>query len=539
MKTAANADKWFQSSVVYHVYPRTFCDALGVGTGNVEGIIGKLDYIQRLNVNTLYVQDIDRVLPDLDSTDDDEARLRSTSTLLSLSRALHERGMHLIIDLPTAYTSPAHPWFLQCTKGDGAFADYYIRRQGKGAEGKRPPDGRRVARRSVWTRGDDGYWYMHAGDCPLLDWGSAAVRRSLFDMAARRLSFGVDGFVINVKDMHTAAYADKKTAMDKDAVRTALSAFVEALRGVSPVAVVLDVGAAPLADAQAFTFADGIRSSRHLPQKAFGFVKPNHVRFKRTLGLWQQGSFARFAPSLYLESADLPRSLGWFTGDYGAYRKEAACMIATATFMLRGTPFIYQGQEIGMTNFPFNRVSDVTDERLRSLTKVKLLSAVPFLNRAVLGYLGDIACDNARTAMQWTALLPNAGFTTDGTHRVPVNPNYMQINVQDAFERDDSVFAYYRRLLALRNSAEYANVLQKGTYCEYYRNNKDLMVYTRSYKGVTLIVVCNLRNADVPFVLPDRIAFKDCTLLAAGYDMPAHLGTVTLRPYECVVYRLD
>jgi len=535
MRALTDSNSWYENSVVYHVYPRTFCDALGEGTGNVEGILGKLDYLAQLHVNTLYVQDICSALPHL--LDEDADGVKEREVLSSLSTAIQERGMRLLVDLPAAYTSPAHPWFLRSLKGDAPFDAYYLWRRGKGKTNRRPPDGRKDYGKSVWRTENGSDWYMHRLGNPLLDWGNAALREAFVAFARDLLSLGVDGFVVPADDMHVTAFSEGASIMERDAAYALIEAFVGTVKATGPCVFVLDIGADTLSRAKSLTYADGIRSSAHLPRNVQAFRNPRMPRLKQVLGGWQAGAYGRFVPNLYYESAALPRALGWLASDCGDYRKEAACMFATAFYMLRGTPFVYQGQEIGLLGHSLKRLSDITDPRFSRLAGLKLLSRIPFINRALLDRFGALASDNARSAMPWTALLPNAGFTA-GTLRVPLDASYMQLNVQADLEKGDGVIAYFSRLLALRANPEYSAVLKYGVYKEYYPHSKDLYVYSRSYKGVTFIVVCNLRESSVPFTLPDRVAFADATLLLANYDMPAHLGAVTLRPYECMVYRL-
>lgn len=534
MKALTDRDDWYADSVIYHVYPRTFCDALGEGLGNVEGIAGKLDYLQRLHVNTIYVQDVDATLPHL--ADEDKVGAKERQTLSDLAKAVQEHDMHLLVDLPAAFTSPAHPWFLHALKGDAPYRDYYLWRQGRGKTGNRPPDGRKVHGKSVWRTENGTDWYLHHAGSPLLNWDCDALVEAMLGIARMLLDLGVDGFVLPAEDMHVGRFAAGKSSAERDATYARLQTFAEAVREAHPCTFVVDIGWDAISRAQSLPFANGLRSSAHLPRTYRDFRKPRYQRLKRVVGAWQQGAYGRFVPQLYCESADLPRVLSWFVRECGNYRKEAACMVATAIYMLRGTPIVYQGQEIGMGKSPVKHVSDISDARFERLSKCKVLSKIGFVNKAVIERIDNVISDSARTAMPWTALLPNAGFSA-GTLRVPLNPDYVQINVQTELEKSDGIIGYYERLLGLRANAEYAPVLKNGVYKEY-PQNKNLLVYSRSYKGVTVIVVCNLSCASVPFVLPDRVAFNDATLLLANYDMPAHLGTVTLRPYECMVYRL-
>lgn len=535
MNALTDRHSWYEDSVVYHVFPRTFCDALGEGIGNIEGILGKLDYLANMHVNTLYVQDIDDLLPNLD---DEKEGKKERQVLKGLCQALKERDMHLLVDLPTACTSPAHPWFLRSLKRETPYTDYYLWRSGRGKTGQSAPDGRRTYGKSIWNTENRSDWYMHRLGKPILNWDSAEMRQAMLGLAKTRLSLGVDGFVLPAKDMHVARFATGKSDQtERDETYARLEAFVGELREVSPVTVVLDIGDENIRRAEVLPYADGVYQMPDVPQSVRGLRRPNFIKLKQRINLRQQGAYGHYMPALAYESATLPRALTWFAPECGDYRKEAACMMATAIYMLRGTPYVYQGQEIGLTDYPFKHFSEIEDERFAHFARLKVLSKIPFVNRALLKRYGRYACDNARTAMPWTALLPNAGFTA-GTLRIPLNPAYIQVNVQADLEKQDGIITFYRRLMALRTDPEYVPVVRNGIYKEYYPHNKDLLVYSRSYKGVTYIVVCNLRCASVPFVLPDRVAFSDATLLLANYEMPAHLGAVTLRPYECMVYRL-
>ena len=219
MEKTQPTTQWYSDSVVYHIYPRTFCDALGTGFGNVEGILSKLDYLSDLGVNTLYVEDIDGCL----AADED-----LSVVLKPLLEGLVSRDMHLLLDLPFAYTTTDHPWFADSVKGMHPYVDYYLWREGKG---KRPPDGRKVHGKSVWALADNGKWYMHSDGKPLLNWDCAEMRRDVAMLAQMRLSLGIDGFVLNAKDVRLeSALEHKRIAAEASTIYAYLRDFAASLR---------------------------------------------------------------------------------------------------------------------------------------------------------------------------------------------------------------------------------------------------------------------------------------------------------------------
>ena len=520
------AQSWYRSAVVYRIYPRSFCDCDGDGIGEVAAIISKLDYLAQLGVDTL------RLAVD-DATYSAETDVTPPEGFCRLAKAAHARNMRVLVDMPLASTSDQHPWFVQST-ADSPYRDYYIYREGRG---KRAPDNRKVDGRSAWQLAADGHWYMHEGDLhrPLLNWHSDKMREEMGQLAEQWLLWGADGLCVDI--VHVCPTADgTRGGFDTDAAIGYVREMVRTLRRNCECALVVDVGTLPPSAIGGLTFADGIAFAEHIQDRVQHIEHaPNLRRIKHAFSRWQTASFGRFCCDLYWGTPSSPRAVNLFAGAYTDYRREAACTLATIQAMLYGTPVIYQGEEIGMTDYPYNDIRTLAPA-LPAICHSPFV-CIPFINRWLLGKFAHRVGDNARTAMQWTSVLPNAGFSAT-TPSVPVNPNYTEINAQDALEDADSVFHYYRRLIELRRDARVADIIARGTYHEYYPTHKQLYVFARSYKGMTIVAVCNMCNDQVPFTVPNRIAFNDAELLIGNYEMPAHLGSVTLRPYESVVYRL-
>jgi len=520
MNTTHDTQTLYADSVIYHVYLPCFCDGLGEGVGNVEGLTSKLDYLAELGVNTLLIEGY-QVGIGAESTQD-----ASLAALLSDCKA---KGLQVLLDMPIASTAIDHPWFAQSAEGSAEFADYYAWSVGRG-NGKAAPEGKRIDGEPIWRQYATGKWYRQYLGRPMLNLAFTPVRTAIVEAARRYLFLGVNGFVWDVRYL---------LGIDEKDKRQWLGDLCRDVRLQNPACIVVlrAEGVAP-DELQGYPFASGITATTIMPRKpTLRKSKPNVRNFKHTLSTLQKAAFGRFVPTLYAENASSPRCLSTIGGEFGDFRKEAVTSIAAATTLLYGAAQVYQGQEIGMQNYHFAHAADITDPRYYRMTHTKWTRLAP-VDKLICKAVSHSAADNARTAMQWTGLLPNAGFSTSRTPQVFVNPNYTEINVQSSMENETGTVHFFRKLFALRKDKSLSPAFKYGTYREYYHGDKNLYVYTRSYKGTTIIVVCNLQNAYVTFSVPNDLAFHQAELLLHNYDMPAHLGNATLRPYECIVYRL-
>ncbi len=560
--------RWYKDAVVYQIYPRSFADSNGDGIGDLRGIIGKLDYLQKLGITAVWLSpcykspnaDNGYDISDYRDIMDEFGTLDDWKEMIA---GMHERGIRLIMDLVVNHTSDEHEWFKQSRSSvDNPYRDYYIWRKGRGKNGKRPPNN--------WTSRFGGTaweydettkeWYLHLFNTkqPDLNWDNPKVRKEVADIVKYWLDLGVDGFrcdVItyiskNVLEGGKLPNGKFNPIQQGDEHFTHGPHIHEYLRELN-VNVLEHYDSMTVGEAQGVTIEQGLLytdESRRELDTIFQFEAmeadcwnqiPTTFRLpklKKIFGRWQTGLFGKSWNSLFWENHDQPRALGRFTGDYGEYRKEAAKMLAVATHMQQGTPYVYQGEEIGMTNYPFKSLDEMDDVLVKTIRKMGLFKALPFHNTILLKVMQRRARDHARTPMQWSAG-NNAGFTEGEKPWFVINPNYTTINVQEALADPDSIFYFYQKLIGLRKDPKIAPILKNGTYKEYYPKHKDIYVYERSFEGKRLLVVCNFKNKTVPFVVPNEIAYVGTEQVVSNYS-DSRLGNVDLRPYEAFVYLL-
>jgi oligo-1,6-glucosidase len=549
---------WYKNAVVYQIYPRSFCDGNNDGLGDIPGIISKLDYLEQLGVNCVWLS------PIYDSPQKDNgydiANYRDIyppfGTLddfkLMLS-GMHERGIKLIMDLVVNHTSDQHPWFQAAIKDKNSpYRDYYIIRKGK-KNGKKPPNnwtgffGERA-----WSRiGDTEDWYLRlfTKEQPDLNWENPKVREEIIDILRYWLDMGVDGFRCDVitliskkqdfKDRFPSlvlvgkdAYVNgprlheylhllyEKAFKDYDCMtvgESVLCSLEDTIKLVKPEREELDM---------IFNFS-------HTDVDNFFGVKYLHRKFslnrlRKRLSKYQFGlANGKGWNSLFIENHDQRRSVGRFGTDDGDLRKVSAKMIGTTYFLLSGTPFIYQGQEIGMTNANFDKVEDYQDVELHNMVAMTKKS---WFYRLLIGkHLFSVSRDNARTPMQWNDS-KYAGFSKVKPW-LKVNDNKKYINVEEAKRDSDSIFHYYQKLIELRKKYP---VTIDGEYKLIHQNNKNVYSYVRENKNSKLIVISNFKNKTVKNPAANDV--KDFALILSNYESNEEK---TLQPYETRVYYME
>lgn len=481
---------WFQSAVVYQIYPRSFADSDGDGIGDLQGIVGRLDYLAALGVDVVWLSPFypspqDDNGYDISDYQDIDPVFGTLADFDELVDGLHRRGMKLVADLVVNHTSDEHPWFR-----DPAKRDWYWWR-------KTPPnDWRSFFSGPAWELDPDtGEYYLHlfSRKQPDLNWENPAVREAIYSMMRWWLDRGVDGFrmdVINLisKDLENGVYFNgprmheflQEMHREVFAGRSGLLSVGE-MPGVS-------VEQARLYTDPARQEVDMVFQFEHVqldqePHSKWA-LKPFALRaLKDTFGRWQTGLADVGWNSLYWDNHDQPRAVSRF-GDDGAHRVVAAKMLATVLHLHRGTPYVYQGEELGMTNAPFNTIDDFRDiESLNHYAEAVAEGASP---DDVLRALRTMGRDNARTPMQWTAGR-HAGFTS-GEPWIPVNPNHVEINAEAAVADPDSVFHHYRRLIELRHSLP---VIAHGDFTMRLPEDERVYAFTRSLDGDELLVLGN------------------------------------------------
>ena len=559
--TADELDRqWWKEAVAYQIYPRSFLDSDGDGVGDLPGIESKLDYLDDLGVDLVWltpvydspladfgydIRDYRSILPAYGTMEDWE-RLRD---------GLHERDIRLIMDLVVNHTSDEHEWFERSRRGEDPYADYYVWRDGE--PGDPPNNWESLFGGSAWTYDEEREaYYLHLFDekQPDLDWRNPEVREEVFDLMRWWLDRDVDGFRMDV--INFLSKAEGLPDGDPDAVVTGSEHFIngpdvrtylrEMDRRVLSEYDVVTVGEMPgvsVDEARKYVGRDGpldmVFHFEHMrldtdDTDSWNFHDWAFEDLKDTFSRWQTGLSETGWNALYLNNHDQPRMVSRF-GDE-SYRVESATMLGTLLHTLRGTPFVYQGEEIGMTNVPFESAGDFVDvETVRYVERM--------LDREDVDGFEDIrdavrygSRDNARTPMQWTDEA-NAGFTS-GTPWLDVNPNYPEINVEAARADPDSVWHYYRRLIDLRHERD---VLVYGQYEQLLSDHPDLFVYLRTLGDERALVVLNFFDGEPRFSVPETVGYEGAELLLSNYDVerPAPPDGVTLRPYEARIYALE
>ena len=547
--------RWYKDAVVYQIYPRSFCDSNGDGIGDLRGIISKLDYIKNLGVNAVWLSPIYKSPNDDNGYDISNYRdiMDEFGTMADFDEMLagmHERGIKLIMDLVANHTSDEHEWFVKSRESkDNPYRDYYIWRKGRGKDGRKPPNNwtSRFGG-SAWAYDEKtGEWYLHlfSKKQPDLNWENPAVRREIADICNFWMDKGVDGFRCDV-----ITYISKADGLPKGKFNPIMCGDEHFVLGPRYHEFIRELNENSWSKYDSYTVGEStgitfenapecIDENRRELDTIFGFehmctdmymeVVPHKFklpRFTKVLSKWQSLPDTCWN-TLFLENHDQPRSLGRFTGDFGERRFEAATMLAVAMQMQKGTPYVYQGQEIGMINCKF-RDEDYLDVMARQVFDIA--SKIP-LGKTIARYcLARRARDHARTPMQWSAE-KNAGFTS-GKPWMMLNPSFGEINVEaDLKAGERSIYNFYARLHAFRRGNE---IVKCGDFKQLDKKNKNVFAYTRTFEGKTLLVVANFKNKEASFALPEGLS-KGKVLLSnyAGSEL-----SCSLRPYEAVVFEI-
>ncbi|MBT2680925.1 alpha-glucosidase [Bacillus sp. ISL-35] len=555
---------WWKESVIYQIYPRSFKDSNGDGIGDIPGIISKLDYLKELGIDVVWlspvykspnddngydISDYRNIMDDFGTMDDWELLLKE----------MHDRGLKLIMDLVVNHSSDEHQWFMESKKSkDNPYRDYYIWRPGK--DGKEPNNWKSTFSGSAWEydeNTEEYYLHIFSKKQPDLNWENPKLRQEVYDMMKFWLDKGIDGFrmdVINfvskVDGLPDAPNPDGKKYvsgsryfMNGPRIHDYLQ---EMHREVLAEYDVMTVGEMPGVNVeQAKLYTD---ESRNEVNMVFQFehvdldsgpggkwdLKPLQLTdLKKNFTKWQTGLEDIGWNSLYLNNHDQPRMVSRFGNDK-QYRVESAKMLATFLHMLKGTPYIYQGEEIGMTNVRFDSIDDYKDIETLNMydEKVNQNGEDP---EKVMESIYVKGRDNARTPFQWDDS-EHGGFTT-GTPWIQVNPNYSEINARQAVGDENSIYHYYRKLIQLRKEQP---IIVHGGYDILVPEDENIYVYTRTLNSQKLLVILNFTGEERSFTLPADLQDKKSDVLVSNYEpAPECLSTIPLKPYEAIVYLLD
>ena len=513
---------WWKSSVIYQIYPRSFADSNGDGIGDLNGITEHLDYLKKLGVDVIWLSPIYKSPNDDNGYDisDYQDIMTDFGTMEDFDRMItemHKRGIKLVMDLVVNHSSDEHRWFLESKKSkDNPYRDYYIWKDPK--DGKEPTNWGACFGGSAWQFDETtGMYYLHcfSKKQPDLNWENPAVRDEVFHMMTWWCEKGVDGFRMDVISMISKdpAYPDGEI---RDGLHGDMSPYVcngphvhEYLQEMNKRVLsrfdLITVGETPgvtTEEAKKYANLDGSELNMVFQFEHMGTTdgkygkwttrKPEMKKVRAVMNKWQTKLEGKAWNSLYWDNHDQPRAVSRFGDDSPMYRDISAKMIATCRHMLKGSPYIYQGEEIGMTNAYFKSISDYRD--IESINAYKEYTESGLMTEEeMLNCLKMISRDNARTPMQWDDSA-NAGFTT-GTPWISVNKNYTQINAKAALEDKDSVFYYYQKLIRLRHQYE---VIVEGVFHGLLEDNDDIYAYERTLGNEKLVVACNFTNKEVP-----------------------------------------
>lgn len=558
---------WWKEAVVYQIYPRSFYDSNGDGIGDLRGIIQKLDYLKALGVDVVWLCPIYKSPNDDNGYDisDYQAIMDEFGTLADweeLIQEMHRRDIRLIMDLVVNHTSDEHPWFIESRQSkDNPYRDYYIWRPAR--NGAEPNNWVSFFGGSVWQYDpttDEYYLHLFSKKQPDLNWESPQVRQEVYAMMRWWLDKGVDGFRMDVINMLSKVEGFPDAAsLTPERLQFGGEYFIngprlleflgEMKREVLSKYDILTVGETPMVSPE-YALQLTHHDTGHLSMlfqfehmdidedTTVGALSRRSIRpwqlldLKRVMTRWQKGLENGAWNSNYLTNHDQPRAVSRF-GDDGQYRVESAKLLATFLHMLQGTPYIYQGEEIGMTNVAFESITDYRDietlNNYRELTEDRGMS-----HEGVMKIIHARSRDNARTPMQWTDA-PQAGFTS-GTPWLKVNPNYQQINVDQALADPQSIFYYYQQLIRLRHTYP---VIVYGQYELILPEHEQIYAFTRTLENEQLLVILNFSRQTPTFRLPDDLSQAELLISNYPVESSGELSSFTLRPYEARVYRTE
>ena len=551
--------RWWKECVVYQIYPRSFKDSNGDGIGDLNGITEKMDYLKELGIHVIWLSPVYQSPNDDNGYDisDYRAIMKEFGTMEEFDRMLrvaHERGIRLVMDLVVNHTSDEHPWFVESRKStNNPYRDYYIWRPAK--DGREPNNWGSCFSGSAWEYDDTtDMYYLHlfSKKQPDLNWDNPKVRDEVFDMMNWWLDKGVDGFRMDVISLISKkpdlpdgepginGYASFNEPANGPHVHEYLQEMRRRVLDGRDTITVGECSGVTLEEAKKYARSDEkelnmVFQFEHMDVDADGSNKWSDKKMdlrdlKSIITKWQKGLEEIAWNSLFWENHDQPRSVSRFGND-GEYRETSAKMLATCLHMMQGTPYVYQGEELGMTNVPFRDISDFRD--LDSINAYhELVGQGVFTEEAMMRYLRYKRRDNARTSFQWNDE-ENAGFTT-GTPWIMVNPNYKEINAREQMVRADSVFNYYKKLIRLRRENE---IIVYGSYDLLLPDDPELYVYTRTLGDEKLLVICNFYGNTREFELPEGWDPDRMERMIGNYEKRDIAGTMELRPYEAVVFR--
>ena len=537
--TEQRKQPWWKNAVVYQIYPRSFQDSNGDGIGDIRGIISRLDYLADLGIDAVWLSPVYRSPQDDNGYDisdyqDIDPMFGTLDDMEELIAKAKEKNIRIIMDLVLNHTSDEHRWFLEAKKSkDNPYHDYYVWRDG--VEGEYPNDMRASFGGSAWEwvpELQQYYFHQFSVKQPDLNWENPKVRREIYDMILWWMDKGVGGFRLDVIDQ-IAKEPDKKITNNGPRLHEFLQEMSRETFQKGDLITVGEAWGANTENAQLYSNPDGSEFSmvfqfEHMmldqqPGKEKWDLAPlPFVKLKKCMAKWQNELCGKGWNSLFMDNHDLPRIVSHW-GDDGKYRVESAKMLSAVFHGMQGTPYIYQGEELGMTNVKFADISHYRD--IETLNMYKERVEAGYDPEDVMKSIYAKSRDNARTPMQWSSR-ENAGFTT-GTPWIEINPNYREINAEAQRQDPDSVFSWYRTLVHLRK--EYP-VFVDGAFELLMEDDEQVFAYVRENDGSRMLVCANFTGTPAACPLLDE--WKDGEMLVHNYKDEVE---TELKPYEAVV----
>ena len=543
---------WWKEAVVYHIYPRSFYDTNGDGIGDLPGITAKLDYLKDLGVDVIWLSPIFQS-PNYDNgydISDYKAIMEEFGTMADfdeLLKEMHRRDMKLVLDLVANHTSHLHPWFLESRKSrDNPYRDYYIWRE-------TPNNWEAIFGGHAWEQtAETGDYYLHlfAVQQPDLNWENPKVRKEMQDIARWWLDKGVDGFRLDAINMiaKPLGLPDGKPIPGTDLgeiwdivphgpkVHDYMQELYREVFSQYDIMTVGEMSHTTVEEALRYC-GDGrgeLNMIFHFDHMMIDFVdgskwgdgKLDLRKLKEILSRWQMSLHGKGWNSLYWCNHDQPRIVSRF-GDDGEYWAQSAKMLAACIHMMQGTPYIYQGEELGMTNMVFHHIDEFDDIEIKNAYR-EYTTNRGVSEEDMLRYVNRLGRDNARTPVQWTGE-QHGGFTT-GAPWLKVNPNYTRINAAAQVDDSNSVFGFYKALIALRKRLP---IVVYGDYGLLLPEDEQIFAYQRTLDGDTLLVLCNFAGTEVQIPADGGLDLENAALLLANYP---DCEAMTLRPYETRIY---
>lgn len=554
-------ETWWKESVIYQIYPRSFNDSNDDGIGDLNGIRERLDYLADLGVDVLWLSPVYQS-PNADNgydISDYQAIMDEFGTMEDfdlLLKEAHEKGLKIVMDLVVNHTSDEHEWFVESRKSkDNPYRDYYIWKDGKADQA--PNNWGSAFSGPAWKYDEQtGQWYLHifAEKQPDLNWENERVRQSVYKMMTWWLDKGIDGFrmdVINLisKDQafpdgetHGGAYGNSmEFCCNGPRVHAYLKEMNKEVLSKYDIVTVGEAPGATIEEAQRYAGSEENELNMvfqfemmDIDHGKYGKWSPmpfDLKKMKANFKKWQEGLDGRGWNSLYWDNHDQPRIVSRWGSDKKAWRKKSAKMLALCLHMHQGTPYIYQGEELGMTNVRFPSIDAYRDIEILNAYRELVKETGAMREEEFMEGVYKLSRDNARTPMQWSDEA-YAGFSSVEPW-IGVNPNYTEINAKQEIADPDSVFHFYQRLIALRHTNK---VVPYGTYRQYMEEDDNVYVFTREYEGQKLLVACNFSEQAQTVEWPDALLEEGYTPWIGNDSLKPFEKAVTLTPYEGIVW---